>query len=166
MYQVCIKYVSSMYQVCIKYVSSMYQVCIKYVSSMYQVCIKYVSSMYQVCIKYVSSMYQVCINNYYSFCYNGEWMLGLNDDDDCRTESLPEILQYRVYPVSRTEFQNVIQTQKCVPCREYAKPNRCVLSALQKYLNQKGKTLNQPAKHFNCWGQPPQKLSSPSQSDD
>ena len=37
-------------------------------------------------------------------------------------------------------LQNVIQTQKCVLCREYAKPNGCVLSALQKYLNQKRKT--------------------------
>ena len=59
-------------------------------------------------------------------------------------------------------LQNVIQTQKCVPCCEYAKPNRCVfLSALQKYLNQKRKTSNQQAKHSNCWGQPPQKISNP-----
>ena len=43
-------------------------------------------------------------------------------------------------------LQNVIHTQKYVPCREYAKPNRCVLSALQKYLNQKRKTSNQQAK--------------------
>ena len=40
------------------------------------------------------------------------------------------------------------------------------LSALQMYLNQKRKTSNQQAKHSNCWGQPPQKISNPSQSDD
>ena len=34
-------------------------------------------------------------------------------------------------------LQNVIQTQKCVLCLEYAKPNIDVfLSALQMYLNQ------------------------------
>ena len=63
-------------------------------------------------------------------------------------------------------LQNVIQTQKCVLCREYAKPNNVFLSALQKYLNQKGKTSNQQAKHSNCWGQPPQKILNPSLSDD
>ena len=31
------------------------------------------------------------------------------------------------------------KTKKCVPCCEYAKPKRCVLSALQRYLNQKRK---------------------------
>ena len=40
------------------------------------------------------------------------------------------------------------------------------LSALQMYLNQKRKTSNQQAKHSNSWGQPPQKISNPSQSDD
>ena len=40
------------------------------------------------------------------------------------------------------------------------------LSVLQKYLNQKRKTSNQQAKHSNCWGPPPQKISNPSQSDD
>ena len=39
-------------------------------------------------------------------------------------------------------------------------------SALQNYLNQKRKTSNQQAKHSNCWGQPPQKILDPSQSDD
>ena len=39
------------------------------------------------------------------------WKLGLNNsghvkDDDCRSGSLPEILQYRVWPVSRTETFN------------------------------------------------------------
>ena len=41
-----------------------------------------------------------------------------------------------------------------------------LLSALQKYLNQKRKTSNQQAKHSNCWGQSPQKISNSSQSDD
>ena len=63
-------------------------------------------------------------------------------------------------------LQNVIQTRKCVPCRECAKPNRCVLRALQNYLNQKRKTSNQHSKHSICWGQPPQKISNPSLSDD
>ena len=64
-------------------------------------------------------------------------------------------------------LQNVKQTQKCVLCREYAEPNRCVLSVLQKYVNQQGKkTSNQQAKHSNCWSKPPQRISIPSQFDD
>ena len=66
----------------------------------------------------------------------------------------------------RTPTNCNLRTQKCVPCREYAKPNRSVLSALQMYLNQKRRPQPKQAKHLNCWGQLSQKISNPSKSDD
>ena len=63
-------------------------------------------------------------------------------------------------------LQNVIQTQKCVLCLEYAKPNRCVFKCFANVSKPKEEDLKSTAKHSNCWGQPPQKISNPSQSDD
>ena len=45
-------------------------------------------------------------------------------------------------------LQNVTHTQKCVPCREYAKPNRCVFKCFAKVS--KPKEEDQQAKHSNC----------------
>ena len=38
-------------------------------------------------------------------------------------------------------LQNVIHTQKCVLCREYAKPNRCVFKCLAKVSKSKEEDL-------------------------
>ena len=46
-------------------------------------------------------------------------------------------------------LQNVIQTQKCVPCREYAKPNRCVFKCFAKVSKPKEDDLKSTGKAFH-----------------
>ena len=55
-------------------------------------------------------------------------------------------------PWHTKEEEEEEEEEKCVPCREYGKPNRFVLSALQTYLHQKRKTSNQQATNSNCRG--------------
>ena len=49
-------------------------------------------------------------------------------------------------------LQNVIQTQKCVLCREYAKPNRCVFKCFAKVSKPKEKDLKSTDKAFQLLG--------------
>ena len=49
-------------------------------------------------------------------------------------------------------LQNVIQTQKCVPCREYAKPNRCVFKCFAKVSKPKEEDLKPTGKAFQLLG--------------
>ena len=56
-------------------------------------------------------------------------------------------------------LQNVIQTQKCVLCCEYAKPNRCVSKCFAK-VSKPNEEEHQQTKHSNFWGQPSQKISN------
>ena len=49
-------------------------------------------------------------------------------------------------------LQNVIHTQKCVPCREYAKPNRCVFKCFAKVSKPKEEDLKPTGKAFQLLG--------------
>ena len=49
-------------------------------------------------------------------------------------------------------LQNVIQTQKCVLCREYAKPNRCVFKCFAKVSKPKEEDLKSTGKAFQLLG--------------
>ena len=46
-------------------------------------------------------------------------------------------------------LQNVIHTQKCVPCREYAEPNRCVFKCFAKVSKPKKEDLKPTSKAFH-----------------
>ena len=49
-------------------------------------------------------------------------------------------------------LQNVTHTQKCVPCREYAKPNRCVFKCFAKVSKPKEEDLKPTGKAFKLLG--------------
>ena len=49
-------------------------------------------------------------------------------------------------------LQNVTHTQKCVPCREYAKPNRCVFKCFAKVSKPKEEDLKPTGKAFQLLG--------------
>ena len=49
-------------------------------------------------------------------------------------------------------LQNVIHTQKCVPCHEYAKPNRCVFKCFAKVSKPKEEDLEPTGKAFQLLG--------------
>ena len=49
-------------------------------------------------------------------------------------------------------LQNVIQTQKCVLCRDYAKPNRCVFKCFAKASKPKEEYLKSTGKAFQLLG--------------
>ena len=49
-------------------------------------------------------------------------------------------------------LQNVIHTQKCVLCREYAKPNRCVFKCFAKISIPKEEDLKPTGKAFQLLG--------------
>ena len=49
-------------------------------------------------------------------------------------------------------LQNVIHTQKCMPCREYAKPNRCVFKCFAKVSKPKKEDLKPKGKAFQLLG--------------
>ena len=49
-------------------------------------------------------------------------------------------------------LQNVIQTQRCVLCREYAKPNRCVFKCFAKVSKPREEDLKPTGKAFQLLG--------------
>ena len=64
-------------------------------------------------------------------------------------------------------LQHVIQTQKCVLCREYAKPNRCVFKCFAKVSKLKEEDLKPTGKTFQLLGPATAKdLKPQSQFDD
>ena len=100
--------------------------------------------------------YQTCSYcNHHQHHFNVHFLLKLiKSMDGCFPKAIIIIIIIIWFgdTVTVSSLQNVIQTQKCELCREYAKPNRCVFKCFAKVSKLKEEDLKPTGKTFQLLG--------------